>query len=361
MALSEDQRALLQLLLERGQSYDDIGSLLGLDRGEAQRRARAALGEIGGGDPDAEVGLTDYLLGQADPIGRADVARHLQGDDEARARAQLLSDKLRVLAPGAKLPTIPAGKAGSGRVPKAKGDAPLPPPAGEGEASATSIAGLSKRQQLQIGGLLGAALLVILIVLVATGAFSGGSDSSSSGSAGSAAGAGGGQTASNTQGPPRAVLRPQDGSNASGVATLGRTKNVPVVQLNAVNLGTEPKGEHYTLWLYRSPKVALRLGATNESKRGRILAQFPLPTQAVPYIANGSFDQIDVSLTSDADYRAEVAKATKKRTLPPYTGTSVLRGRLVGAGVGQSKQATAQLPNGKAPSGGAAGSAGSGG
>ena len=41
-------------------------------------RARAALTELVGADPDRNVGLTDYLLGQADPIGRADASRHLR-------------------------------------------------------------------------------------------------------------------------------------------------------------------------------------------------------------------------------------------------------------------------------------------
>ncbi len=57
-------------------------ALLGIDADEVRTRARGALTELGGADPDAQVGLTDYLLGQADPIGRADVARHLQSDPE---------------------------------------------------------------------------------------------------------------------------------------------------------------------------------------------------------------------------------------------------------------------------------------
>src|SRR6476661_1373333 len=74
VALTDEQRAMLQLLLEGGQSYDDISSLLGITPDEVRSRARAALTEIGGADPDSQVALSDYLLGQADPIGRADVA-----------------------------------------------------------------------------------------------------------------------------------------------------------------------------------------------------------------------------------------------------------------------------------------------
>ena len=67
-----------------------------------RNRARSALQEIGGADPDAEVGLSDYLLGQADPIGRADAVRHLQSDPETNALAERLVQNLRLLAPKAR-------------------------------------------------------------------------------------------------------------------------------------------------------------------------------------------------------------------------------------------------------------------
>src|SRR5436305_1055379 len=112
MSLSDDQRAMLQLLLERGQSYDDIASLLGLGVDDVRGRARSALTEIGGSDPDREVGLTDYLLGQADPIGRADVARHLQNDGDSHELAEKLVTQLRMIAPKGELPQLPAARVG---------------------------------------------------------------------------------------------------------------------------------------------------------------------------------------------------------------------------------------------------------
>jgi DNA-directed RNA polymerase specialized sigma24 family protein len=48
VALSADQQAMLQLLLERGQSYADLASLLGVDEAEVRARARAALAELAG-------------------------------------------------------------------------------------------------------------------------------------------------------------------------------------------------------------------------------------------------------------------------------------------------------------------------
>src|SRR4249919_4272680 len=127
VAVTDEQRAMLQLLLEGGQSYEDIGSLLGIAPDEVRIRARSALTEIAGADPDAQVGLSDYLLGQADPIGRADAVRHLQSDPEANALAQRLVQNLRLLAPRATLPEIPEPRGGRRAAPSPP-RAPSPPP-----------------------------------------------------------------------------------------------------------------------------------------------------------------------------------------------------------------------------------------
>ena len=107
MALTADQQATLQLLLVRGQRYADLAALLGVEEAEVRGRARAALTELGGADPDRNVGLTDYLLGQADPIGRADASRHLREHAEDRALATTLAERLREMFPGAELPRLP--------------------------------------------------------------------------------------------------------------------------------------------------------------------------------------------------------------------------------------------------------------
>src|SRR3954462_2825013 len=98
---------MLQLVLERGQSYDDLASILGVDVPEVRNRARAALTELAGADPDRNVGLTDYLLGQADPIDRADAVRHLKRHPEDLAMVTELAQKLRLVAPEAQLPRLP--------------------------------------------------------------------------------------------------------------------------------------------------------------------------------------------------------------------------------------------------------------
>jgi hypothetical protein len=329
MALSDDQRAMLQLLLERGQSYDDIGSLLGLERDEVRSRARAALTEIGGEDPDRDVGLTDYLLGQADPIGRADAARHLQSDAGARDLAKRLAAQLRLLAPAAQLPDIPAGRAASKRKP-APAATPAPAVAGNAPAPAAggSIsfgAGLERRQLQWIAALLGAGALVLVVVLLVTGAFG---DGDGGGNGQTASGGGGNANAS---GLTRAVLKEQGGSGASGVAVFARVRNTPVMQINVNGLEPTRKGQAYVIWLYGSDRRAFPL-SREPVKGSNLRGAAPVPAQILQALQQGLFDSVDVSLASDAQMTAGLRTARRTQQLPRHVGKSVVRGPIVGPG-----------------------------
>lgn len=339
MPLSDDQRAMLQLLLERDQSYEDIGGLLGLDSGEVRSRARAALAEIGGRDPDAEVGLTDFLLGQADPIGRADAARHLQSDPDARDLAERLVTQLKVLAPKASLPDLPAGRAGATRGPRAaaKDDAkPAPGPvaAEPGRESTGGFASnLSRGQRQLIAALLGGGVLVVIIVLIATGTFGGDGDEGGASDQGSSG------RAANASGLTRAVLRQQDGSGASGVAVFAQARNTPVLQINVNGLQPSAKGEAYVIWLYGSDSRAFPL--SREPVKGKNLrGAAPIPNQVLQALQQGLFDSIDVSLSSNAEMTAALRKARKDQQLPRYSGRSVARGTITGPGFTSNSKAS---------------------
>jgi hypothetical protein len=185
---------MLQLLLERGQSYADLAALLGVDEAEVRARARAALTELGGADPDRDVGLTDYLLGQADPIGRADAVRHLKENPDDLALATEIAQKARLIAPEAELPRLP----GEERQPRPRRERRLPlsrlpvpsrlrrgrpaeqapagAPGGKGPATTPGRRTFSKRQTQLFVGLGSGAVLLVMIVLGVTGAFSSGND-----------------------------------------------------------------------------------------------------------------------------------------------------------------------------------------
>jgi hypothetical protein len=172
-------------------------------------------------------------------------------------------------------------------------------------------------------------VVVVLLVLFATGAIDLGggdsdSDSDSTGSAGAT------NVAAGSDKITQATLEPVDGGDASGRALFGRLGKKVVLQVIADGLEPTASGESYTVWLYRSPKLSLRVGAVRVNQSGKLGARFEIPTEVLALVANGAFKQIDVSRTSDSAYQAEVARAKRQQRLPRYTGESVLRGDIVG-------------------------------
>ena len=348
---------MLQLLLERGQSYEDISGLLGLGMDDVRARARAALTEMGGEDPDREVGLTDYLLGQADPIGRADAARQLQSDPDTRALAEKLISQLRLVAPGAELPSLPEAKAPR----RARAAETAATPAAAGEAARPGEGGgsnLSPGQRQLVAGLLGIGLVVVLVVLIVAGAFSGGgSDKSSASSSGGATGATGANSAA-AQRLTRAVLEPVGGSKASGAAIFGRVRqgknDVAVVQLAMSGLAPTKKGQIYVIWLHGKGGNAFPLTRDQVTKSGQLRGLVPLQPQLLQTLAAGAFDSVAVTLASEQQVLAELRTSGKGKKLPKLVGTLVLDGKVVGPGF-RAARAAAQAQQGAS---GASGSTG---
>jgi hypothetical protein len=269
VALSDDQKAMLRLLAQREQGYEDMAALMGIGVDEVRARVAEALAEL----------------------------------EKSEA------------PPSAPEPPAPKKPPKPARPAKA---APKPRPR----------VALPTDRRARIGIAAGAAVVALLILLVA-GVFGGGGDGDSSGSAG-AGSTGGSIQAVTDPNATQAVLSPPNGGDAGGRAVLGRIGRTAVLKVDAEGLEPSPAGQVYTVWLYRSPQVVLRVGAVRVPESGGIAAQFPLPTQLLAYIAGGAFDQIDISLTSNAAYAAEVAAAKRERRLPALTGESVLRGEITG-------------------------------
>lgn len=327
MPLSADQRAMLQLLLERGQSYEDIASVLGVGVDEVRTRARAALTELGGTDPDAEVGLTDYLLGQTDPIGRADAVRELQSNPELRRLAAELVERLRELAPGARLPELPAPRERRGVLARRRAESARP--AGE---SAPAHAGpsvrpraarlrdtLSRRQQQAIVGLAASAVILIAVVLALTGAFGGGGDSEPAPEATTAAGEEVLETV---------PLQPQRGGDGSGVARFGlATEDQPFVELELEGLAAPSEGETYVVWLLLSANQGYPLSPVQVSAEGSFSDRFPIPQFAIPIASRARF--VDISLSQNRSLLSDLQAAVRdEQPILGYQGDSVLRGEI---------------------------------
>ena len=317
MALTPDQRAMLELVLQREQSYEQIGSLLDVDVPEVRKRARAALTELGGADPDSDVALTDYLLGQADPIGRADAVRHLKADPGARELAGKLIAQLQVIAPRAELPQLP------GAVPRPATAAPQPPAEATAKADKAPKAGrlrlpssLDRRQRQLFAALGGFLILIVAVGIAVSGVFGGDEDSSNDE-----------QQQAAEEGLTRVQLEPAEGSNASGIAVFARVGDQPVVQINAADLEPTPEGRIYVVWLFRSNTEAIPIARERVGQNGNLSGPAPIPSPVVSILP--TFTAVNISLASPDEVGQAIQGAERQGdVLPPYVGRTVLSGQI---------------------------------
>ncbi|MBW3652004.1 MAG: hypothetical protein KY433_00130 [Actinobacteria bacterium] len=110
-SLDDRQRAVLQLLLRQGKSYDDLAALLKTDPAAVRARARDAVAAVG---PDAStIGaerrdeIADYLLGQQTASQRAATREYLQSSTAGRSWARAAAAALAPIG-GDTLPDVPA-------------------------------------------------------------------------------------------------------------------------------------------------------------------------------------------------------------------------------------------------------------
>src|SRR5438105_1511739 len=125
-SLPPDQRAVLELVLRRGRTYDEIAQLLSIDRAGVRQRALSALDALG---PDAGVPaerralITDYLLSALPPRVTEQVRDRLAQSPGERAWARVIAAELEPIA-SRPLPDIPAAGETAATPP-----APAEPPA----------------------------------------------------------------------------------------------------------------------------------------------------------------------------------------------------------------------------------------
>ena len=320
---------MLQLLLERGQSYEDIAGLLGGSSDDVRKRARAALEELSGDDPDREVGLTDYLLGQADPIGRADVVRHLQSDPEALAQAEELEAKLRLLAPDADLPDLPQPKKR-----RRAAAAPVGPASPGGDAEPADDdddddggrsrlgAGLTPRQTRMFAGLAAGAVILLFAILAIAGVFGGGDDDTSTTTGTTTADGEIGEEVTTVN------LRASGDSDAGGEAVFGiANETQPFLDLRLAGLEPAPEGQTYVIWFLLEEDRGYPLAPITVNENGSFDDRFPIPQSALPVVVRTQF--VDISLVDNRSLAGDIQDALEGReVLLDYSGESVLRGRI---------------------------------
>lgn len=301
MALSDDQKAILRLLSQRGeQGYADLSALMGVDAAEVYRRAKEA--------------------------------------------AAALEEE------GIPAPAIPSPPGGSPRV---AAEPPKPRPAlPKGEPKPPLRKELKLLENRGLWAILaGAAVVILFVVFVLSGSGDdGGSDrttTSSSAPNGKTVAALEEAAARGSRKVTKASLEAVDGSDAIGVAIFGRVKNSLALQVAAEGLEPTGKGESYTIWLAASPEKMLPLASTNEvGENGRLAAQVAAPVEVLAYLANETFTKIAITKTEDSQLEATLKQATKKKQAPAYTGEEVLLGEITGPIVGAAKQIESQGKSG---------------
>lgn len=304
MGLSDDQKAMLRLLAQREEGYEDMAALMGISVEEVREKVKEALAEVDEGEapasqPEAPESSPPAPPAPAEPVAEEPPAAPPAAPPEPPA------------APQPAKPGPAAGKRRGARPPKLPG---LKLPKDRGPA---------------VGLAAGALVVVVLVIILIAGGSGGESDSTTT----AAQGGESVPTAAEEKNLTQAVLSPVAGGDASGRALFGRYQKKVLLQVEADGLEPSPQGSTYTVWLYRSPKLALQIGAVPVGSDGKIAAQFQIPAQLLSYVASGAFNEIDVSLTPTAQYKAAFNKAKSERKLPPHVGESVLRGEITGPAI----------------------------
>jgi Sigma-70, region 4 len=369
-SLPADQVAVLELVLERGRSYDEIADLLGIDAHAVRARAHAAIDALGPQNGSGRrittarrAELADYLLGQQDEEAAEQTRNHLASSSGSRAWVRVVAGELKPLAGEKGLPEIPAeGKGTDAPTRVAKAPKPKKRPAsaaaakdaddeadedadadddddGGGAGTGLGRAGGLPAPSSRLGGaLLIAGVLVVVIVAIVLLTRGGDDDD-------------GGSTVSKTtpaQTTPAAApqvigqINLTGEGRAVGIAQIVKQGNTQALVIAGQNLPAD-KDTAYAVWLYNSGKDAKRLGYAQPSQTaGRLEAIAPLPADSSKY----------KDLVISAESREE---ATKEGGGPTTPSKIVLRGALASAtpppagGAGGAGGATPTTPGAATP------------
>lgn len=297
-SLTDQQRAILQLLLKQGRSYGEIEALLKLEAGAVQARAHEAIIAL---EPDRpEIGearrreIADYLLGQQPAPVLAATLEYLGDSAAGRRWAREVSGSLRPLAAG-ELPEVPAEPARAKPPPITAGAGK--PQSGRGNQLSTTILFVA----------LGLGVVIILILVIAN--LGGGGDDTKTATVTRTAPADGPQTISQgTLAPPAGAK--SDASAQAGIIRYRKTNNFKLL-VAAKNVQPPPTGSSYGVWLYSSKADKQFLG-------------FPQASVS----EDGELDVV-ADLTPDTPNFKEVLITRETAENPSAPGEIVLRGKLV--------------------------------
>ena len=328
MALTDDQKAMLRLLAQREEGYEDMAALMGLSVEEVRAKVKEALADLAEGEqPAPSPGPpAEKADSPAEPPVEAPAPKD-EGPHAAEEPAAPVED-LATAAPQAAVATA----APPAETPPPAAKAPTPKPSPQRPSRPQLL--LPEDRGARIGLIAGVSAIVLVVILLATGVLGGGGDDSSGTDTSEPVGT----TEAGSQQLTQATLEATDGSDASGRALFGRAGKQVVLQVEAEGLDPSPQGQSYVIWLSRSPEQMLPLAATKVDDSGEIVARYQVPAEVLDFLAGGTFDQIAVTLIADDAFRRSVAQARKQSKSPAFTGTEVLRGDITGPIVGLARR-----------------------
>ena len=314
--LSANQRAIIELVLKQGKSYEELAGMLGMSESRVRDLARDALVTLAPisarrVDGDWRGQLADYVLGQQSGPEATATKGHLRRSEPARSWARSLLDSLETLY-GDGLPAIPDGERGKER---RRFEAPARPAKEEKarrpELSPEARAAVQRRR-LTAAGTAAALLLLIAVLLWPIGVLTGDDEE-----AGTTAGGGdGGQQASTRRSAGVAVIAERDG------------KRQVVVQ---ATLPPNQGRQAYEVWLYNSPTDAKSLGAQVTDARGVYQGAGPLTPDFQRYrYVDVSLEPIDRNArhSGQSVLRGPIPRLRQPQN-PPKKGQAVILGQVV--------------------------------
>jgi hypothetical protein len=316
--MTDDQKAMLRLLAQREEGYEDMAALMGISVEEVRSRVKEALAEVDqAGEEPSEPAATPPIpepppAPSPPPPPAPEPPPPVAGDPSSTPPAP-------TSAPETPEPTVqaPAPAKRSGNRPPKLSSLKLPKDRG-------ALVGLGA----------GAAAVVVMVIVLIVGGSGGGSSSATTASTE------GGTTpaTAGNKNLTQAILAPVDGGEASGVALFGRLKKNVLLQVTAKGLEPSGSGQSYAVWLSHSGKAMVPVGTAKVPSSGDLAARFQIPAAVLLLIARGAFDEVDVTRTSDATLSAAIAAARKNKTESAYTGTDAMRGKITGPFVGAASK-----------------------
>jgi Sigma-70, region 4 len=272
--LSDEQRAIVELVLKQGKSYGELSDMLGLPETRVRELARDALVDLApitarGVEEDWRGQLADYVLGQqAGPEATA-TRGHLRRSEAARSWTRSLLDALEQLYPNGNVPAIPDGERGSRRGAAAAATAP----GGVAAPRTLSPEGAAAVRRRRLITAAGVGVLILVAVLVWPGqVLIGGDDDDepSQASTGSQQ-----QAADGDEGP--------ISTGSQGQAIVARQQGATQILVTATGLEPSTQNTAYQVYLANSESDRRSLGATVTDQQGNLQAGAELPENFEDY------------------------------------------------------------------------------